>query len=337
VVGLVPAVPLAAGPVPAPVERCAVDDPRLVELSGLAVVGDGLWAMADGGRRVELLRLDPDTCAVLGRRTADVDPYDAEDLAAAPDGSIWVGDTGDNDRRRPTVAVIVVPPRGAPELQRMVYPDGPHDAEALLVDANGMPTIVTKEIGAAGIYRPDGALTETGPTPLVHAGDLVLPSSDTAGGPIGGFGSRTVTGGAVSADGRVVALRTYTDAWLFAVADTDRPDAVAAALRGTPVRVPLPDEPQGEALAFTADGTLLSGSESRGGATGQIRAVPGAAALAALASSSAPSSPAPAVPVAEPVAEPAPAWRSAAIGAAALVGVLGLLAAAMARQASRRR
>ena len=338
-VGLVPAVPLVAGPVPAPVERCAVDDPRLVELSGLAVVGNGLWAMADGGRRVELLRLDPDTCAVAGHRTADVDPYDAEDLAAAPDGSMWVGDTGDNDRRRPTVAVIVVPPRGAPELHRMAYPDGPHDAEALLVDARGVPTLVTKEIGAAGIYRPEGVLTGTGPTPLVHAGDLVLPSSDTAGGPIGGFGSRTVTGGAVSADGRVVALRTYTDAWLFAVADTDRPDAVAAALRGTPVRVPLPDEPQGEALAFTADGTLLSGSESRGGATGQIRAVPGAAALAARASSSssAPSSAAPAVPVAEPVAEPAPAWRPAAIGAAALVGALGLQAVAMVRQASRRR
>ena len=56
--------------------------------------------MADGGRRVELLRLDPDTCAVVERRTANVDPYDPEDLAGGPDGSLWVGDIGDNDRRR---------------------------------------------------------------------------------------------------------------------------------------------------------------------------------------------------------------------------------------------
>jgi hypothetical protein len=297
--------------------------------------------MADGGRRVELLRLDPDTCAVIGRRTADVDPYDAEDLAAAPDGSMWVGDTGDNDRRRATVAVIVVPSRRAPELHRLTYPDGPHDAEALLVDARGVPTIVTKEIGAAGIYRPEGALTGVGPVPLVHVDDLVLPSSDTVGGPIGGFGSRTVTGGAISADGRVVALRTYTDAWLFAVPDAPGPDAVAAALRGTPVRVPLPDEPQGEALAFTTDGTLLSGSESRGGATGQIRAVPGAAGLAVAPSPSSPTpTPTAAVTAAAttaPAVEAAPTWRTAAIGAAALVAVLGVLAAAMARDAARRR
>lgn len=324
-------------------ERCAVDDPRLAELSGLAVVGDALWAMADGGRRVELLRLDPDSCAVVERRTAAVDPYDAEDLAAGPDGSLWVGDTGDNDRHRATVAIIVVPPRGAARLHRLTYPDGPHDAEALLVDAHGNPTIVTKEIGAAGIYRPEVAPTTAGPTaagpvPLVRVGDLVLPSSDTAGGPIGGFGSRTVTGGAVSADGRAVALRTYTDAWLFPIPAGGSADAVPAALRATPVRVPLPDEPQGEAVAFTADGTLLSGSETRGGVTGRIRTVPQAAALAATPAvlRTVPPSPPPVAPAA-PAAEAGPAWRPAAVGAAVLVAVLGLVAAAMARHAARRR
>jgi hypothetical protein len=330
-VGLVPAAPVA------PVSRCVVDDPRLVELSGLAVVDGGVWAMADGGRRVELHRLDPDTCAVVESRTAAVDPYDAEDLAAGPDGTLWVGDTGDNERRRATVAVIVVPPRGTPQLHRLTYPDGPHDAEALLVDARGVPTVVTKEVGAARIYRPEAALRTAGPTPLVHVGDLVLPSSDTVGGPIGGLGSRTVTGGALSADGRVVALRTYTDAWLFAVPDDG---GIVAALRGTPVRVPLPDEPQGEAVAFTADGALLSGSEARGGVNGRLRAVPGATALVAAAPRPDPSAGTGGdAPVAAdaPLAEPPAAWRSAAVGAGVVVVVLGLLAAAMARHASRRR
>ena len=101
-----------------------------------------------------------------------------------------------------------------------------------------------------------------------------------------------------------------------------------------PVRVPLPDEPQGEALAFTPDGTLLSGSESRGGATGQIRAVPGAARLAVAPAPSAAdpgARPATRRRRAAPAVEAAPAWRTAAIGAAALVAVLGVLAAAMAR------
>ena len=295
------------------------------------MVGDGLWAMADGGRRVELHRLDPGTCAVVESRTAKVDPYDAEDLAVGPDGSLWVGDTGDNEQRRSTVALIVVPARGEPVLHRLTYPDGPHDAEALLVDARGVPTVVTKSVGAAGIYQPEGPLDGVGPTPLVHVGDLVLPSSTTTGGPIGGLGSRTVTGGAMTADGRIVALRTYTDAWLFAVPDGG---TVADALRTAPVQVPLPDEPQGEALAFTADGTLLSGSEARSGVDGQLRAVPGAAALTGAAAGR--------EPVAEPTvendaAEPVPVWRTAAIGAGVLVVILALLALAMARHGARRR
>jgi hypothetical protein len=356
VTGAVPAT------VPPPVARCTVTDPRLVELSGLAVVGDAVWAMADGGRRVELLRLDPGTCAVVDRRTAAIDPYDAEDLAAGPDGSLWVGDTGDNDRRRATVALIVLPREAPARLHRLTYPDGPHDAEALLVDARGVPTVVTKDVGATGIYQPEVPLTGVGPVPLVHVGDLVLPASSVTGGPIGGLGARTVTGGAVSADGRVVALRTYTDAWLFPVPD-GRSDPVVAALRGTPVQVPLPGEPQGEAVAFTPDGTLLSASEARGGAAGQLRTVAGAAALAGaapaapattpaatrdLAPTSADAPPAPALgpgvapaagPGAAPV-DPAPAWSptaSAVVGTGVLAAALGALALAMARHSARRR
>ena len=312
-----------------PQSWCTVDDPRLAELSGLAVVEGGVWAMADGGRRIQLHRLDPDTCAVVDSRTATVDPYDAEDLAVGPDGALWVGDTGDNDQRRDTVALIVVPARGEPVLHRLTYPDGPHDAEALLVDARGVPTVITKSVGMAGVYQPEGLLRGAGPTPLVHVTDVALPSSTTQGGPIGGLGTRTVTGGAVSADGRVVALRTYTDAWLFPV---PHDGGVADALRGTPVQVPLPGEPQGEALAFAADGTLLSGSEARGGVAGQIRGVVGAAGLVAPAPPALDASPA-----AEPVAETVSPWRTAAIGAGVLTVILALLALAMVRHGARRR
>jgi hypothetical protein len=317
---------------PVPISRCVVDDPRLAELSGLAVTDDAVWAMADGGRRIELHRLDLGTCAVVDSRTAAVDPYDAEDLAVGPDGSLWVSDTGDNEQRRATVAVIVVPARGEPVLHRLTYPDGPHDAEALLVGADGVPTVVTKEVGRAAVYRPEVVLDGVGPTPLVHVADVDLPASDTAGGPVGGLGSRTVTGAAMSVDGTVVALRTYTDAWLFPVPDGD-PAAIVTALQGKPVRVPLPDEPQGEALAFTADGTLLSGSETRGGVAGEIRAVPGAVALAAASTPAAPGSAA-----SEPAAsaEPVPAWRPAAVGAGVLVAFLALLAAVLARSTRRR-
>jgi hypothetical protein len=310
--------------VPAPQVRCTVDDQRLGELSGLVVRDGAVWAMSDGGRRVDLHRLDLHDCSVTGTRTADVNPYDAEDLALGPDGAFWVADTGDNDRARTTVAVIVVPARGDARLHRLTYPDGPHDAEALLVDGSGRPVVITKEIGRAGVYRTAEPPQGAGPTPLVRIGELQLPASSIVGGPVGGIGSRVVTGAAMNADRSVVALRSYTDAWLYPVQDGD----LVGALQRIPVQVPLPDEPQGEAIAFESDGTLLSGSETRGSVPGQVRAVAGAAALAPGGTPQAPRTPdGPAVAVdAPPAADaPTPEWLPAAIGAGVVAGLLLLV------------
>ena len=314
---------------------CAVDDSRLDELSGMAVRDGGLWAVSDGGRRVQVHRLDRSSCAVADTRTADIDPYDVEDLAVGPDGALWVADIGDNDRARDSVAVVVLPARGAARLHRLTYPDGPHDAEALLVDARGRPLVVTKEIGRpAGLYRPAEPPDGEGPTSLVRVGELALPPSDTLGGPVGGMGSRLVTGAALSADGTVVAVRTYTDAWLFPVRDGDLADA----LDHPPVRVPLPAEPQGEAVAFEPDGTLLSGSETRGGVPGEIRAVPGATGLAGRPGAALASPPDPEVvaPVVAPDPGP-PGWLPAAIGAAVVVGGLLLVTVVASVRGARRR
>lgn len=243
------------------------------------MVSDGVhhWVIVDGGRRAQVLQLGAD-CGVQAVIAGDVDPYDVEDVARAPDGTFWLADLGDNDHSRPTVAVITLTPAGQAHLYRMSYPDGPHDAEALLLGNDGAPLVVTKEIsGVAGVYRPDGLLVEPGPTPLRRVGEVRLPASDTVGGPVGATGSTLVTGAATGPDGRLAVLRTYTDAWLFPAPDGD----LLAALGRPPVRVPLPGEPQGEAVAITPDGTLLSGSESLPGKPGQLRAVAAATALVA--------------------------------------------------------
>ncbi|WP_252444332.1 hypothetical protein [Pseudonocardia humida] len=318
-------------------------DDDLGELSGMVVDGAGVVAVADSGRRVELHLLGDalagDDCAITDTRTVDVDPYDAEDLARGPDGAVWVADTGDNARRRDTVAVIVVPADGEARLHRLSYPDGPHDAEALLVDPQGRPVVVTKQVGSAGVYRTAAPPDGVGPTPLELVGTIALPPSSTQGGPIGGLGSRTVTGAAASADGRVVALRSYTDAWLYPAPDGD---PVAALLgTGAPVQVPLPGEPQGEAIAFTPAGDLVSGSETRDGEPGEIRVVVGAAGLAAAVPPPRGTAPAPAPtpdPAPDVVAEeddgvPSPGLP-AALGGAVVVGVLlaGIVAMSLPRR-----
>ena len=269
----------------APVTRCVLDDPRLDEASGLVETPSGPAVVNDSGNATVVYTLDPD-CSVGSARPVGVSGRDVEDLARTADGTLWLADIGDNDGTRPSIALIRVPVRGAPDVRRLVYPDRPHDAETLLLPADGRPVIVTKDLGGrSGVYTTDAPPGTGSATPLRHVGEFVVPVSGTDGGPLGPFGRGLVTGGALSTDGRVAAVRTYTDAWLYPVTGSDgSADDVVTALRRTPVDVPLPGEPQGEAIAFTADGTLLSTGEagrSRSGGTApaSLRAVPGAVAL----------------------------------------------------------
>lgn len=258
---------------PAPEARCALTDPRVAELSGLVADGERWYAVNDGGTAATVHVLTRD-CAVEREIVGGIDPYDVEDLARSRDGTFWLSDTGDNDLDRETVALISLTPDGESTLYRLTYPDGPHDTEALLLDTAGTPYLVTKSTtGRADVYRPAGELVSPGPTPLERVGSVRFSATGTQGGPIPSIiGSVTVTGGATSEDGSVVALRTYTDAYLWHVPDGD----LVAALGTEAVRVPLPDEAQGEAIAFEPNGTLVSASEE----TGQpVRVVPGAAAL----------------------------------------------------------
>ncbi|MFE0024455.1 hypothetical protein [Amycolatopsis sp. NPDC059021] len=275
----------AAETPPVPETLCTVTDPRVDELSGLVSDGEQWYGINDGGERVEVFVLGRD-CAVRKVLTEGTDPYDVEDLARAPDGTLWLSDTGDNRADRKTVALLALSPQGKVALHRLTYPDGPHDAEALLLDRSGTPYLITKDVlGDSKVYRPAAPLASPGPTPLEKVGSLKFETTGTPGGPVGSFGSALVTGAASTVDGTVVALRTYTDAYLYAAPDGD----VVAALRRPPVRVPLPGEKQGEALAFEPDGTLLSGGEG----TGQpIRAVRGAAALATRTAATPPAAPA---------------------------------------------
>ncbi|WP_086838087.1 esterase-like activity of phytase family protein [Amycolatopsis kentuckyensis] len=276
-------VPASAAEAPQPL--CTMKDSRIGELSGLVSDGSKLYAINDGGSKVQVFVLGRD-CKVQKVLTDKTDPFDVEDLARTPDGTLWLSDTGDNQKGRLTVALLEMNPQGKVTLHRLRYPDGQHDTEALIMDKAGTPYLITKDIlGEARVYRPSGPLASPGPTTLEKVGTVKIASTDTQGGPVGSIGSVLVTGGASTADGTAVALRTYTDAYVYAAPDGD----VLAALQRNPVRIPLPGEKQGEAIAFDPDGTLISGSEGVGQ---PLRTVPGAAALAASAAPSSDGTPA---------------------------------------------
>ncbi|MET8231485.1 hypothetical protein ABZS77_12535 [Micromonospora sp. NPDC005298] len=265
VVGVVPAVALTPGVAGAasPATVCQVRDDRLNEISGMVATDDGYVVVNDGAddeARRRIFHLDR-RCAVTRTVSYPSRPRDTEDLAIGADGTIWVADTGDNDRTRETVALWrLAPGADEPVLLRMSYPDRPHDAEALLLDATGRPLIITKGgSGTAVLYAPTTALRPGATTPLASVGQVVLPSSSTSN-PYSFLGRGVVTGAANSPDGRRVVLRTYADAFEY---DVPAGDVVAALTTGTARAVPLPDEPQGESITYSRDGrSLLTVSES---------------------------------------------------------------------------
>ncbi|MBC6447606.1 hypothetical protein [Actinokineospora xionganensis] len=255
----------------APQDVCVMADKRVGELSGLVADGDRWYAVNDGGTKSTVYVLTKE-CRVERVINGPTDPFDVEDLARGADGTFWLADTGDNDKKRETVALISLTPDGKTKLHRLTYPDGAHDTEALLLDRSGTPYLITKNpFGRGDIYRPVAAITSPGPTALEKVGSVQLTSTDTKGGPVNPtIGSVVVTGAASNPDGTVVAVRTYTDAYLYAVPDGD----LLAAFKSEPVRIPLPEEKQGEAIGLEPDGTLVSASEGVGQ---PIRAVAGAA------------------------------------------------------------
>jgi hypothetical protein len=230
------------------------------EVSGIAAsqVRSGVFlALADHGNAAELHGFER-TGEYRGRYpVAPATNTDWEDLAAAPcpDGSpcLYIGDIGDNDRVRQSISVILVPePSADGETLEPIatweaeYPDGPHDAETLLVHpCDGAIYIITKEIPAS-VYRfpPD---TGKGVVTLEPVATLDL---DVGAG---------LTGGAWDEHGERLVVRTIDANWQW---ETDPGDRDAhwgddpRKLNGEPI-----DEPLGEGVTFADDAAIVTGSE----------------------------------------------------------------------------
>lgn len=229
-----------------------VADASLDELSGLVQSRTRpgvLYTHEDSGAGPQLwaLRLDGSIAGSWGVPGAEA--VDWEDIATgpAPGGGavLYLGDIGDNGAARPFVDVYRVPEPDpsasatAPaDRMRLRYPDGPRDAETLLADPRrGTLVIVSKELDGARAYS----------VPQFAPGEATLrrgPRVDAA----------FATGGDVSADGRIVAVRGYTS---LAVWRRRGGESLTSAMRRTPCSPPTSFfEGQGEALALTRDGTV---------------------------------------------------------------------------------
>ena len=125
-------------------------DPEIIESSGL-IAHDGLFATVnDSGDSGRVFTIDPADGTTVAETSWDGEPVDVESMALTPDGDVLVGDTGDNTAERDSIELIRVPfgEDGAvdPTTYELVYPDGSHDCESLLVHPkNGQVLVVAKE------------------------------------------------------------------------------------------------------------------------------------------------------------------------------------------------
>jgi hypothetical protein len=132
-----------------------------------------------------------------------------------------------------------------------------------------------------------------------------------------------VTGAATSPDRRKVALRTYSAVYEWDVPDGD---PVKAITTGVPRVTPLPNEPQGEAIAYTVDGRGFLTLSDESGPTTIRQCVPSTQTLPRSAS---PTPAAAAPPALARFVNAIPVWVLAAViivglGLAA-VGLYGLV------------
>jgi len=120
------------------------------------------WTMNDSGNPPRLYAVDA-TGRSLGVLTiAGARNVDWEDIAIDEDGKLYVGDFGNNSRRRRVLTIYVIPEpdprkaaRAAVEAKvRFRYPDGhgPFDCEAMFV-RKGRAYLITKQPLSARLYR----------------------------------------------------------------------------------------------------------------------------------------------------------------------------------------
>ena len=250
-------------PAPCRASGTVVEVPGLREASGLAVsrrVPGRLWTHNDSGQPV-LFALDTRGSVTGQVRLTGADVVDWEAVAVGPCGTascVYIGDIGDNIAGRSHVTVYRLPEpeaasgtAAASDVFHATYPDGPQDAEALLVAGDGRPYIVTKgETGPIGVYRFPSELKSGATTRLERVGEA-LAKPDAA--------SR-ITDAAVSPDGRWAALRTKSSLTFYLASDLLAGQWRAATrIDLTPLK-----EPQGEGVALGDDNIVFLAGEGGG-------------------------------------------------------------------------
>ena len=237
----------------------------LPEASGLVAsrtTPGRLWSHNDSGKP-EIFALDAKG-KVAGRvSVSGASLVDWEAMASGPCETgtcLYVADIGDNNGKRKDITIYRMPEPGQASGSvkidgafRAAYPDGGHDAEALLAASDGRLYIVTKgDTGAVSLYRFPAELRADTTMRLERVGAAMSNGQPAA--------NARITDGAVSIDGQWVALRTKGALIFYRAAEFLKGQFKEAG------RMDLTSlgEPQGEAVTFGPAQTVYIAGEGGG-------------------------------------------------------------------------
>jgi hypothetical protein len=219
-----------------------ITDSRITESSGLAtdLRTRGYWTVNDSGHGAVAYELNTNG-KVVGTLQYQAQPVDVE-AVAMHDARLYVADIGDNTAVRDSVTVYYFDNARAGDRSvgyrswDFTYPDGPHDAETLLVDKSGRLFVVTKE-GEGAIYAAPRQPERGGTNRLTKVGNAPA----------------AVTDGTFLPGGKRIALLTYG---AIEVIDAKTYKRIG--------ELNMPVQAQPESLTVSLDNSsLLVGSEGR--------------------------------------------------------------------------
>jgi len=247
-------------------EMCFLAKPSIQESSGIVASSrsaDVFFTHNDSGDRPRFFAIDTECRLLATIEVEGATASDWEDIArgSSSDGTpaLFIGDFGNNNLTRRNLVVYEVPePVIDPQLtdqelsvgvtasHPFMYEDVPQDAESLIVVPQTREIIIVSKFagGISGVYvlgpPPIGQL------PLI-ARRVALVNFLTLGA-----SGREATGADMTADGSRLVIRTYEEAFEWASTGD-----LATTFDAAPLHIPLPDTRQGEAIAYTIDGSAM--------------------------------------------------------------------------------
>lgn len=184
--------------------------------------------------------------------------HDCEDIAVGPGpvkgkSYVYMGDIGDNNATRPYITVYRMEEQkgwakdslstAAAVPVHFKYPDGPKDAETLMIDPiEKLIYIVSKRKDSVGVYT----------SPLSYKPNDTLQLTKRCKLYFKGFPPfKWITAGDISKDGQQILLKNYVKVFYWKRTGIE---PVWKTLLRKPEELPYDEEKQGEAIGFTNDG-----------------------------------------------------------------------------------